>query len=273
MTSPLTDAARSVLGHLDYLVEAWPDLVTMGVAAGGRRRLPSSRRHRPDAVVLAQAAEARAELLERRQIGWVPGTGKHPAPVDVDMLDLIRDVVAAAEDLALTITQTAGVDRPSHVTSVWEDPRPWLLSARAWLTAADEVDDLTVPWARSVLAPVVRRVASTVGEILDGQVIDALCPWCRGRSEKRPNGGERTLMVAAPGQASTGARPEATAPGQGDGPLVVCHGTNCAPPDSACGRRLRGMPAWPEREWDWLAKQLLPLDGADTPHDAAVVAG
>lgn len=264
MTSPLTDAARRVLEQIDYLTETWEDLVTLGIEPSHRRRLTSSRRARSVESVEAASVEVRAELAERRMPGWVPGPGKHAAPLDVEMLDVLTLVVATAEDLALTVTQTAGVERPRHVVSAWEDPRPLLRSARAWLTAADEADKDTVPWASWVLGPVVRRVAAAVGEIMDGQLIDALCPWCCGRSVKRPTGGERTLVVHAPGS-TTGARAEQTAPGAGDGPMIVCHGTACTPPDSACGTRVRGMPAWPEREWDWLAKQLLPLDGADTP--------
>lgn len=272
MTSPLTDSARRVLEHLDYLVEAWPDLVTIGVEPSRRRRaLPSSRRARSAESVDASSAQARAELAERRQPGWVQGPGQHAVPIDVDMLDLLALVVSAAEDLGSTITQTAGVDRPPHAESPWADPRPWLLGARAWLTAADEADARTVPWAAGVLGPVVRRVAAAVGEIVDGQVLDALCPWCGGRWQGRS--GARTLVVHSPGSTTTGARAEATAPGAvGEGPMVVCHGTSCTPPDSAVGKRVRGMPAWPEREWDWLAKQLRPVGGADTPQAQGGVA-
>lgn len=265
---PLTVAARQVIEHLDYLEETWPDLVTIGVERGTRRRMPSPRRGRSDE---AAQREAMAEAAERRQPGWVPGPGARPVPIDVDMLDLIVLVVSTAEDLGTTITQVAGVERPAPAASSWEDPRPYLRSARAWLTAAHDVDAETVPWAARLLAPVVRRVASAVGEILDGQVLDALCPWCGGRTDRDPNGGARTLVVHVGAGATTGARPETTEPGatKAEGPLIVCHGSECSPPESACGRRWREQPAWPEREWDWLAKQLVTVD---TPSSARVTA-
>ena len=265
--TPLSAAARRVLDHLDYLERTWPDLVELGVERGSRRRLPSSRRQRSTTALAVVEAEARAEQAERRRPGWVPGLGKHPVPIDVEMLDVLTLVVSTAEDVAGTVTQTAGVERPVCVGSAWEDPRPWLRAARAWLTAADEADERTVPWAAMVLGPVVRRVASVVGEIVDGQVLDALCPWCGGRSQKRPTGGARTLVVRAPGQPTTGARPEMTSLAEvvDDGPLIVCSGTNCSPPPSAVGMRVGGQPAWPWREWDWLARQLRPCDVLDTP--------
>lgn len=257
----MTNAVRRVLEQIDYLEEAWPQLVTLGVAASTRRHhLPSRRRRSREAIERAQRT-AQLEAAERRRPGWVPALSHPSAPVDVTMLDLLTRVVEVAENLAEVVTQTAGVDRPRHVESALEDPRPRLRTARAWLTAAQEVNADIVPWAGRQLLPVVREAAEALGEIVDGQLLDALCPWCGGRTERRPMGGERTLVVqagpmAVTTQQSGQSRPE---PGEVGWPRIVCHGLNCTPPASACGAQVDGQPAWPEREWDWLAKQLNPV--------------
>ncbi|MHB1063542.1 MAG: hypothetical protein ACYC1Z_03450 [Georgenia sp.] len=262
-----SDQTRRVDDQLDYLEQTWPELVTTGVIPGSRRVLPSSRRRRSAEAVKQAAIDDALDMLERGKPGWVPGAARQPAPVDLDMLDTLAVVVSTTEDLVATITQTAGVERPVHVESVYEDPRPYLRTARAWLTAAQEADDRTVPWADDLLRPVVRKVATMLGEIVDGQVLDALCPWCTGRSEKRPTGGDRTLVVHAPAVTSTASRSGRA--GADDGPVVVCHGTNCTPPSSSVGTWIGEQPAWPEREWDWLAKQLLAVDGDVTARAVA----
>ncbi len=251
---------RRVLEQIDYLDNAWPNLIALGTDASTRRhRLPLSRR-RSDAALERAHREAAIEAAERSQPGWVPALSHPSVPVDVTMLDLLALVVSVAEDLAATVTQTAGVDRPRHATSAVEDPRPYLRTARAWLTAAQEADDRTVPWASAELAPVVHTAAAALGEIVDGQVLDALCPWCGGRTARRLMGGERTLVVHAGPTAVTTQQSDAD---QGVGwPRIVCHGMNCTPPASACGAQVHGQPAWPEREWDWLAKQLVSVDEA-----------
>lgn len=262
---------RRVLEQIDYLETAWPQLITLGVEASTRRQQLPTRRRRSDEAVERARREAQAEAAERRMAGWVQALSHPSVPVDVTMLDLLATVVEAAQDLAETVTQTAGADRPTYVESAMEDPRPRLRTARAWLTAAQDVDDRTVPWAAAVLTPVVRSVASALGEIIDGQVLDALCPWCGGRSSRRPGGGDRTLVVHAGPDAVTTQQADTEPAGPGDvgWPRIVCHGANCTPPASACGAQVHGQPAWPEREWDWLAKQVRSVD---TPPQAGMLA-
>lgn len=256
MTTSTADVSR-VLEEIDYLENAWPQLVTLGTDASNRRRLPSTNRRRSDEALERAQREAAIEAAERRMPGWVPALSHAAAPVDVSMLDLIAELVAVADDLAETITGVAGI-AVGHVVSAWEDPRPRLRVARAWLTKAQEEDPRTLPWARGILAPVVRAAAQALGEIVDGQLLDALCPWCGGRTERRPMGGERTMVVhAGPTAVTTQEAPEERGAGW---PRIVCHGLNCSPPASACGTTWRGQPTWPEREWDWLAKQLKPVE-------------
>lgn len=255
MTISTADVRRG-LEEIDYLENAWPQLITLGTDASNRRRLPATRRRSGEALERAQR-EAAIEAAERKMLGWVPALTHAAAPADVSMLDLIAELVAVADDLSETITGVAGVPHPSAV-SAWVDPRPRLRIARAWLTKAQDEDPRTLAWARGILGPVVRATAQALGEIVDGQVLDALCPWCKGRTERRPMGGERTLVVhAGPTAVTTQEAPEERGVGW---PRIVCHGVNCTPPASACGTQWKGRPTWPEREWDWLAKQLQPVE-------------
>lgn len=253
---PTSRLQQQVTGDIDYLIASWPTLVTLRTPGSSRRRPPS--RHE-----VTEAQRVRGELLrmqerleERRarELGVqpVPQTGPIPAPAALDVLDLLAEFAAVAFDVAETVAQVAGIDRPPQVESSWTDPRPYLQLTRAWLQVADDVDELTMPWVARQLRPLADRVATQLGEVHDGQLLDALCPWCQGRTERRPNGGERTLVVYARGSRLD------QATGHGDGPVIVCRGVNCDPPTSSCGTRVGSHPAWPEREWDWLAKQLLP---------------
>lgn len=240
-----------------YLVDSWPALVTLRTPGSGRRR-PPSRHEVTEAQRLRSellAIQERVELRRARELGVqpVPPTGPIPAPAALEVLDLLAEFVAVSADVADAVTQTAGVERPpSSPSSSWTDPRPYLRLAAAWLEQADEVDERTVPWVAAQLRPLAGKVAHQLGEVHDGQLLDALCPWCGGRTERRLTGGERTLVVYVRGTR------RAKAEGQGDGPVIVCRGLNCEPPEASCGTRVGGRPAWPEREWDWLARQLLP---------------
>lgn len=79
--------------------------------------------------------------------------------------------------------------------------------------------------------------------IYDGQRLDGVCPWC--------GQGPRTLVVRIPDEPEDPAEPPAPM-------LVVCEGYGriCEPPESDCGLYVRGRPAWPWTEWDWLAQRI-----------------
>jgi len=248
---------RDVVAEIDYLADAWPALVTLRVPSSGRRR-PPGRRDVSEAQRLHAAVLAIQERMEDRQRAVevnampVPPTGPIPAPAVIAVLDLLALFVATAADIAETVARVAGVDAPPQVESSWTDPRPYLKFARTWLTVADGADDRTMPWVAKTLRSLADRVATQLGEVYDGQLLDALCPWCGGRTERRPTGGERTLVVYA-----RQSRRDAEGT-KHEGPVIVCRGVNCTPPESACGTSVGAHPAWPEREWDWLSKQLLP---------------
>lgn len=250
-----THLARQIAEDMDYLDGAWPALVELGVPGTRRRivwRAPSQ------ASREAEALEASEDLDARREPGWVPPLGRSAAPADVSLLDLLARFVSTASDVSETVTQCVGVVRPPAPASCWADPRPYLRTARAWLSVADDADGKVGPWVGEQLHGLADQVAARLGEVHDGQVLDAMCPWCRGRTAASPMGGEQTLVVYARQSRSDQA---AGKPSETD-PMIVCRGVNCTPPESAVGHWLgkeKSRPAWPLREWDWLAKQLLPV--------------
>ncbi|MGN8245248.1 hypothetical protein ACTHAM_002367 [Cellulomonas soli] len=256
------------LGHqitedTDYLLGAWPLLVELGVpSTSGRARILPPRHHLSERARERAALEAREDRAEARKPGYA-APGKHAVPVNVPLLDLLAVFVATASDVAETVTQCAGVERPPSPSSAWTDPRPYLVRARTWLEPACDADDRVRPWVAEQLHGLADSIAAHLGEVHDGQVLEALCPWCLGRSERRPTGGDLTLVVH---DRMSRAEQEAGAADPERGTtLIVCRGMNCTPPDSDVGawegpqdgpRR----PAWPVREWDWLAQRLLPVD-------------
>ncbi len=240
-----------IRAHLDYLEEAWPDVLELRTPSN---RLVVVRRRAPDAEARARQV-ALQELAEARLPGAVTPPGRRPVPVDVTALDLLSEIASVAEYSCEVVEQSAGVERTRHVGSVYEDPRGRLLRARSWLSAAAEAAPGAMPEVERRLAGAAARAAWFLGDVLDGQVLDAVCPWCGGRTELAPVGGERTLRVVAPGARRRAANTEPA--------LLVCFGLNCDPGERMCGSRYRGQPAWPEWEWEWLAPLLASREEGD----------
>lgn len=117
-----------------------------------------------------------------------------------------------------------------------EHPAPYHLDIDELLDTAPTIDtDQTEHDAWTTQA------FSALGLINDGQLLDAHCPWCDGRTSSAPAGGARTLRVRVlrDGRAA-----------------VVCEG-NCQPPEADYGTEHRGHPAWPiQTEGEWLAERI-----------------
>lgn len=261
----LTRLGRQIAEDMDYLIASWPLLVLLNVPGGsGRARLLPMRPLSDEARERA-SAQAREDVAEARKPGYV-APGKHPVPIDVPLLDLLADFVAVVDDVAGVVTQVAGADRMRPPESCFVDPRPYLVTTRAWLRDANDVDGTTEPWVAAQLHGIADRIASHLGEVHDGQVIEALCPWCCGRTSSRPTGGGLTLVVQDRARRATSVAPSSAGADRVE-PLIVCRGANCTPPDGDVGVWLGPEdgprhPAWPMREWDWLAQRLLPLHEA-----------
>lgn len=214
----------AVLRHVDFVVAYWPDLLEARIP-GTRRRWAQTR--------------TRAESRQHASMHHdeVAALTRAPAPVHLDVLDTIVDVVKISHTLADAVAQLAGVDRLPPPSSAYADPRPYLdlvkrhfdAAAEAdggWIVdaALDPHDDCSIVRARN-------RTASALRLVLSGQVLDADCPWCGNRPLRlEEHAGEW---------------------------LVVCRSRRvCEPPETDCGTWVKDRPAWPPEEWEWLARRI-----------------
>ena len=177
-------------------------------------------------------AQARLERAER-DVGAI---GEHPAPLHLDVLDLLVDLLATADHLAERIAQAAGVERMPPAASAMADPEPYLRYAAAHLAAAIESDELLGVVVEHEASRLRYDVAKHLGEFVYGQRLACLCPFCDGGIEKR-----QTLRV----REVRGI------------PSVVCESGTCEPSEAECGTWLGSKPAWPlDTEAAWLAQRI-----------------
>lgn len=195
------------------------------------------------------SAEKRAELddLTRRtklrdeaHAGMLVPLGESPAPMDLNILDLLVEVLEVAERLAHQVADESKAPRMVSTRSVFEDPKPYL---RFIVANAHQAPNLATTIVVDCDA-LIFQARSMLGLLTDGQLLAAVCPWCAGRTPKHPVGGQKTLRV----RLSSDPDPIA---------LIVCESGLCEPPTADYGTTWRGRPAWPlEHEGAWLARQI-----------------
>ncbi|QBI97739.1 hypothetical protein SEA_DOGFISH_50 [Gordonia phage Dogfish] len=251
---------RDVRRDLSYLADVWPYLVALQVPGTRKRWAQNDIRHRGVALT--------ANQLEA--MGWkgVP----RPAAADVNVLTVIADIERVTSRIALELLHTlppynSRVFRPDH--SPARDPRPWLrlIDQRLDQAHAKTIDDPDpiVIWAERILGQTPADAARMIGDVRSGQDLAGICPWCDGLT---PAGtGEATMRIHYPDEMDLTKpldpdAPMSAADRNRPGPLIVCHGVNCTPPEHDCGTRWHGHPAWNMREWEWLAKRLRTPEGA-----------
>lgn len=168
----------------------------------------------------------------------VPGDEQHtvagmPAPLHLDVLDAIVDVVAWADETAEAVSQVLGLDRLAHASSSFADPRPHLAHIGRNLADlfADERD-----YAEALAGEAAQRARAAerlLGMNRFGQTLNCDCPYC---------GLPNVLTVVVP---------------EGADPLMVCMG-NCWMDDDHTGHATwRGRRAWAHPDgWVQLAKVL-----------------
>lgn len=185
----------------------------------------------------AMDAAARAERAERSDAA----IGEHPAPLHLDTMELLVDLLATADWLAELVSQHAGVERLPTPASSFADPVPYLRHAAHWLQDAYVAEPAVAFYVERESARLRTEVSVALNLVTDGQTLKAECPWCCGVTETHPGGGAFTLRVR-------------TLPGGET--AIVCHGL-CDPPESDVGAWWRGKPAWPlATEGAWLADRL-----------------
>ncbi|WP_067483804.1 hypothetical protein [Actinomadura hibisca] len=250
MTEPHDDrrsvAAASRAHDLPAIDRALRDLREAAVLVIGLAHLrepATSRPWREPAASAERRAEldyaARVELEER--VDEAPGA--HPDAARADVLDVLTDVLAQARDLAAWVETACHVPARPELRAADADPRPYLARAAECLPAVvtgwvngDEV----AHWAAGRAAHIVGTLSAALALRIDGQLLAAVCPWCEGRTEMAPVGGERTWRVRV----------------LAGEPVIVCESGTCVPPPAVTGARWRGMPVWPIGSWDWLAAVL-----------------
>lgn len=218
---------------LHEVIDLWPDYVDS--------------RHKGTPRVLTNALSP----TTGRHDDGMRGYGSTPAPLHLDVLDVISTVVASADTLAEHIAHTLGHEPPPAAASAYADPRPHLAHCAHHLAAACQADPDMADAARARIIPMHTRVLGGLGLLVDGQLIDAICPFCIGRTYERP-AGVRTLRVRV--IPSRHVRAEL---GEVE-PVVVCENpAGCTVLASEVGMWVRDRPAWPMAEWEWLAARLI----------------
>lgn len=206
---------------------------------GAEKRAELDRQAREDRLHIAQQGDLPAHL---RGQGVVIPPGESPAPYDLDIADLLSTVLMDADMLSdrACLATMRPLDPPA--SSAFADPRRHLTLLAQLVEVLALVDpDLLeeiAGWAQQQI----RDAAPALGLISDGQLLDALCPWCGGATGAHPTGGAKTLRVRT---LPTGR------------PVVVCEGGRCEPEPADCGIAWRGLPAWDlENEGAWLADRI-----------------
>lgn len=195
---------------------------------------------------------ARQERAERSEVA----PGEHPDACRADILDALTATLTRAEDLAHHVGRAAWCP-PLPAATADADPRPYLTRAAACLpvAASGPGGDALTQWAAAEAARIVSDLRSALALVVDGQQLRAICPWCHGRTEMAPLGGERTWRVRML---------------PGDLVVIVCESGTCAPPAGSVTTWWRGRPAWSIGSWDWLAAQVERADQAAPAEGSAV---
>jgi hypothetical protein len=222
-----------VITDLEWVIAYWPDLT--------ESRLPGTARpwRQPELSPEQRAERDHAARLERDERGaWA--LGESPAPVDVGVLDLLASLLMDADIAHDHVSRGAGLERLDPPSSAFADARPYLEYTAKHLPAVPDDDPIVLEVARLARA-MVDQIARALCLVYDGQRLDVECPWCEGRTELAPVGGEKTWRVRElPGGLVA----------------IVCESGTCEPPSADVGTWYRGRPCWPTWDWEWLAKRL-----------------
>lgn len=235
---------QQALASLLAVRDRWPDLE--------QARLRGTARPWRQTEMTAQAKaqrdrQARIEKVEAEKWGRAPGYSA--APLHVDVLDTMAAILIDADLLHEAIAQTVGHPRLEHPATAYADPRPYLEYALELLTEAVETNPKMGERAEQYATAMETALLIALGELRDGQILNAICPFCVGKTFEKP-AGERTLRLRLVPDHRDQTKTEA---------VIVCENpSGCRPFAAECGIWVKGRPAWPWSDWDWLAKRLLP---------------
>ncbi|TYK47171.1 hypothetical protein [Actinomadura decatromicini] len=187
--------------------------------------------------------EARAELADRTE----DAPGEHRDAARPDVLDALSGVLWRAQDLAAYVLRA--VYHPAlPEAGPAADPRPYLRAAREHLPTAvtgwTNGKDFAY-FAADRAAAMLDDLEAALALNVDGHTVKAVCPWCRGGLA----GSYSWRVRALPGSTTDLSLV-----------VIVCESGVCNPPTKDVTTWWKGVPAWPFRDWPWLARRLARLD-------------
>lgn len=234
-----TDLAAA-LKSLQTVIDRWDDLEASRIKGTKRPHLSGQR------TLTRQAADRRnAQRLEDIANADDRAPGYTEAPLHLDVLDIMSGLLMSADLLHERVAQDVGEDRLDHPASAYDDPAPYVAYVLKHLPAATQ---LVQEYAAEQAALMESAILLALGEVFDGQQLDAVCPFCMGRA----NGmmfGEITLHIRL--------IPSTANPEHVDF-AVVCENPNgCTPFANEVDVWLWGRPAWRFQRWAWLADRLI----------------
>lgn len=221
---------RTAVEDLDWIHGRWSDL-----RASLHRGTP---KHWKEPTLTTEQrgqldAQARTEKIERGAFTL----GESPAPVHLDALDREIDLTRTMKKLARAIATELG-HRAMFVkvaTRHYYDPLNLITYVRNHFNqVAAEVGEEVQEEAARIRAGLMHHFS----EMGEGQRLKTDCPYC-----DQPTLYVRTIGAEGNSQ-----------------PVIRCESGICEPDQAHCGSRHRGLPIWPQHEWEWLAKEILYAD-------------
>ncbi|MCD0450783.1 hypothetical protein LO762_16520 [Actinocorallia sp. API 0066] len=220
--------------NLRLVSDYWPAIAEL--------RDPAVHAPRPSSVIdLRQRAELDYRARQERADRNADAPGAHRDAARAEVLDLMAQLVAGADEMCDEIAAALGIMPPAPPTTAFADPAPQLDFAARHLHQLDHA-------ALRHVAGAADRMASEVTRALfldpSGQTLRVVCPWCRGGLT-----GAFSLRVRLlPGHLAA----------------IVCESDiPCEPPARKVGTWWGGRPAWPFEQWRWLARELYRADGRE----------
>lgn len=225
MSSDVQNLRRQAAADLWWLAEHADDL-----AEARFRGTPRPWRQVDEDATTAEQHRQRDALERAERTGMA--IGEHPAPLHLDVLDVMVELLATADDLAERVAQCVGADRLPPASSSMASSEPYLRLAAAHLRAVSDTDPGLLDYIAEHAARLRSQVTSSLALLATGQRLSAACPWCHT---------DRALVVRE---------------GRDGEALVVCESDVCEPGDGNVALWHGTRPAWTVRWWPWLAEMI-----------------
>ena len=233
---------------LTYTLAALAELIDRASWVQASINNGTPRPYRQPRLTLQQraAADARARMERLERVDIAPGDS--PDPMSFEALELRDEILAAGDRLAEDLASQLKITAPPPAS--WgSDPATYLQFVIEALPAAYELDHANAGRIDRMAERLVTKADILLGHVSDGQSLQALCPFCHGKSDQMPTGGDYTLKILTGKRGSVVGRT-----------LIVCFG-NCEPDGKASGYRWGSHPAWDLiTEAGWLSDRIEEAD-------------